>query len=395
MYYLNAPFFNVTITSFSITKEKMLFLLLRLLWISVSSTAATADDDRPNIVFIMLDDLGWSNVGFHNPALLTTPFLDKMAKSEHTIELTNVYSTHRCSPSRAAALTGVYPHRYGMGAAALKPIYVPEAMDKGLTMLPQVMKEGGYETHMVGKWHLGMSEEYDLPHNKGFESFYGMLESQMDYTTHLMGHMALMFNNSEPIDRSGEYITTVLTDEAMKFVKDQETPIFTYLAYNAPHQPVSAPDWIKTKLQEEYKKRGIHRSKGNLEYDGAIRIVDMGIEKLYNEAAKLDRETIFIFTSDNGGADASDACNYPYRGGKSRFEEGGIKAPTLIMSTKRTFPQRQSTKLFHFTDWFSTILGLGRVKVPETNHEWPVDGLDFSGDLGEDKVSVCQIYSTV
>merc|ERR1711935_1106490 len=354
-------------------KEKMLKLVW--LWLSVANSAAATDNNQPNIVFIMLDDLGWSNVGFHNPALLSTPFLDKMAKSEHSIELTNVYSTHRCSPSRAAALTGVYPHRYGLGAA-LKPIYVPEAMDKDLIILPQVMKEGGYETHMVGKWHLGMSEEYDLPHNKGFDTFYGILESQMDYTTHLMGHMALMQNNSGPVDRSGEYITTVFTDEAKKFLKNQKMPIFTYLAYNAPHQPVSSPDWVKTKLQNEYKQKGIHKALHQLEYDGAIRVVDMGIEKLYNEAVKLDRETIFIFTSDNGGADASDACNFPYRGGKGRFEEGGIKAPTLIMSTKRTFSQRQSKKLFHVTDWFSTILGLGRVHVPQMNHKWQVDGLD-------------------
>ena len=126
-----------------LSKERMLPLFL---WVGLARA-----NDQPNIVFIMLDDLGWANVGFHNPASLTTPFLDKMTKSEHTIELTNAYSTHRCSPSRAAALTGVYPHRFGMGAAALKQIYMPEAMDKNMTILPKLMKEGGYSTHMVGK----------------------------------------------------------------------------------------------------------------------------------------------------------------------------------------------------------------------------------------------------
>ena len=108
----------------------------------------------------------------------TTPFLDEIVKSEHTTELINSYSTHRCSPSRAAALTGVYPHRYGMGAAALKQIYMPDGLDPNLDILPKLMKEGNYETHMVGKWHLGGAEEYDMPWNKGFDTFFGFLEGK-------------------------------------------------------------------------------------------------------------------------------------------------------------------------------------------------------------------------
>ena len=99
-----------------------------------------------------------------------------MVKSEHTTELINSYSTHRCSPSRAAALTGLYPHRYGMGAAALKQVFMPDGLDPDLDILPKLMKEGGYDTHMVGKWHLGGAEEYDMPWNKGFDSFLGFLE---------------------------------------------------------------------------------------------------------------------------------------------------------------------------------------------------------------------------
>ena len=275
-----------------------------------------------------------------------------------------------------------------MGAAALKQIYMPEAMDPDLVILPRLLSKSGYSTHMVGKWHLGQAEEHDLPHNKGFDTFFGLLEAQMDYKTHKLGHMACLRNNSGPVDRSGEYITPVFTEQVLATLHHQEKPTFTYLAYNAPHLPVTAPFSLKEKLKREYSKHGFGDiSSRNLEFHGAVRAVDMGIEKLFKEAAKLDRETIFIFTSDNGGAPQEyDGCNFPYRGGKSKFEEGGIKAPTLIFSTKRTFATRQTDKLFHVTDWFSTILGLGKVKVPQMNDKYPVDGLDFSGDFGEDKV---------
>merc|ERR1712176_903604 len=105
-----------------------------------------------------------------------------------------------------------------------------------------------------------------------------------------------------------------------------------------------------------------------------------------------DRETIFIFTGDNGGIyeplEAPMGCNYPYRGWKSTFEEGGIKAPTLLFSTQRTFEHRQIGKLFHITDWFATILGLGSIDVPSSNNKLSLDSLDFSGLLGQDRPEV-------
>ena len=131
-------------------------------------------------VFVMLDDLGWGNVGFHNKEVLSTPWLDSMAKDGKAIELTNVYSTHRCSPSRAAFLTGVQPYRYGLGSDALKVMYNPLGLDKNLTLLPEVLKkEANYSTHMVGKWHLGHASPGDLPQNRGFDTFYGFYEAQV------------------------------------------------------------------------------------------------------------------------------------------------------------------------------------------------------------------------
>ena len=128
----------------------------------------------------MLDDLGWGNVGFHNKEVLSTPWLDSMAKDGKAIELTNVYSTHRCSPSRAAFLTGVQPYRYGLGSDALKVMWNPLGLDKNLTLLPEVLKkETNYSTHMVGKWHLGHASPGDLPQNRGFDTFYGFYEAQV------------------------------------------------------------------------------------------------------------------------------------------------------------------------------------------------------------------------
>ena len=200
---------------------------------------------------------------------------------------------------------------------------MPDGLDPDLDILPKLMKEGGYDTHMIGKWHLGAAEEYDMPWNKGFDTYLGFLEgkglnvhkwkfsntkhsirqikshfkAQTDYFNHTMGKIHCLRNRTGPVDLEGKYITDIFTEEALKVLASTDKPQFTYLAYNAPHLPVSAPDWIKEKLEKDYTKMGYSKPvNAQLEYDGAIRVVDMGIKKLYNKAKTLDRETIFIFT---------------------------------------------------------------------------------------------------
>ena len=221
----------------------------------------------------------------------------------------------------------MYPHKYGMSAAALKQSYNPNAMDPKLKLLPEMMKEGGYRTHMVGKWHLGQAEKEYLPWNRGFESFLGFNEAESNYFEHKLGHLSVLRNSTGPIDRTGQYITDIFTNETLTKLEDTEKPNFVYLAYNAPHSPVSAPEEVKDELRKLYYGDGFkHLKPIDLDFHGAIRVIDNGIERLYQKAKSLERETIFIVTSDNGGPlNALDGCNWPYRGGKSNFEEGGIK----------------------------------------------------------------------
>merc|ERR1712087_567984 len=128
--------------------------------LSVLMLGMSAFAEKPNILFIMTDDLGWADVGFHNKGLKTTPFLDQLVKSKNAAELINHYATHRCSPSRAQFLTGKYAFRFGMGNDALVSIMNPGGLPADLTILPQELKKVGYTSHMVGKWHLGASSDH-------------------------------------------------------------------------------------------------------------------------------------------------------------------------------------------------------------------------------------------
>lgn len=357
--------------------------------LSFLATATAAVDNRPNIMFIMLDDLGWSNVGFHNPMLKSTPFLDSMLReSEHAMELTNMYTQARCSPSRAAFLTGVYPYRFGMGAEPLKGTYLPEGLDVNLTLLPEIMKkEANYSTHMIGKWHLGHANDATLPQNRGFDTFYGFYEAQLDYFTHTQDNETtthLYRDQNGPVDVSGEYMTIDLTREAKSTLlnNNQEQPKFIYLPYQAPHYPVSAPESVKNKLKTMYEEAGIPTNDKMLTFHAAINVIDQCIAELWEKSRALQRETLIIITTDNGGGGSEGGCNFPYRGKKQRFLEGGIKATTMVMSTRRSFTKRHDTDLMYVMDWFPTLLGIAGIDAPSQNGGFDLDGVDFSSRFG-------------
>ena len=148
---------------------------------AIFCSTALAEPERPNILIILMDDLGWADVGWTNHKMTTTLFLDKMAKNGTILD--NSYATNRCSPTRAALLTGRYPFRYGMGSEALD-ILEPGGLDTDEVLLPQIFREGGYSTHMIGKWHLGFCKPAYRPVNRGFDSSFGSLAGQIDYYTH-------------------------------------------------------------------------------------------------------------------------------------------------------------------------------------------------------------------
>ncbi len=333
--------------------SKMRLCIASLLITLVGSIAC--GDSRPNFIVILADDLGYADVGFNGSAEIKTPVLDKLASNG--VIFSNGYVTHPyCGPSRAGLMTGRYQARFGMEINLTNSFFDTHS---GLPLtevtFAERLKHVGYRTGIIGKWHLGGSHVFH-PNNRGFDYFYGFLSGGHTYwpknvttTTplHLKtgkphysanegGYWPLMRNdNAAEFD---EYLTTALSRDAARFVKDSsDKPFFLYLAYNAPHAPLEAPpELIKKYSHIEHKQRRI--------YAAMVDAMDQGIGIVVDalkESGKLDNTLIF-FLSDNGGIvnkarkesqprgpnnDWGD--NSPYRGGKGSMLEGGSHVPFI------------------------------------------------------------------
>src|SRR5262245_657034 len=201
-------------------------------------TAGAQAPPRPHIVYILADDLGWKDVGFHGSDI-KTPNLDALAQGGARLE--QYYTQPMCTPTRAALMTGRYPHRYG-----LQTMVIPSAGSYGLAtdewLLPQALKEAGYRTAIVGKWHLGHVDRKYWPRQRGFDEQYGPLLGEIDYFTHAAHGTRDWFRDNQPIEEQG-YVTQLLGRDAARLIEahDPATPLFLYLTFTAPHAPYQAP----------------------------------------------------------------------------------------------------------------------------------------------------------
>ncbi|CAG5102365.1 Oidioi.mRNA.OKI2018_I69.chr1.g266.t1.cds [Oikopleura dioica] len=326
--------------------------------------------------------------------------MDKMARQG--TKFTQSYSTHRCSPTRAAILTGRYPFRFGLG---MDPI--PTASNFGLDerekLLPQYLQEVGYSSHIVGKWHLGYCREAYHPLSRGFDSFYGCLNGQVNYTDHLTTKALDFFDNREPVlAAQGKWTTDLFGQRTIKLLdQSDENAKFIYLAFNAPHEPTDAPETIKRIIRRAYPTVPESR----VEHLAAVHHMDIWLSRIFHQSRKLERETIFIVQSrvlffqifsfhwqmntlkksDNGGAvrkytwksgtEEPRSCNFPFRGSKDTIFEGGTLTPTFVYSSKRKLPKRSRSQFFHVVDWLPTILSLSNYTSPLPKN---LDGVDQS-----------------
>jgi arylsulfatase A-like enzyme len=354
-----------------------------------TSTAETTDR-HPNIVHIVADDLGWKDVGFNGATDIKTPNLDKLAAEG--AKFTQFYVQPMCTPTRAALMTGRYPFRYG-----LQTIVIPTAAGYGLDptewLMPQSLKEAGYNTAIIGKWHLGHADKKYWPKQRGFDYQYGAMIGELDYFTHEEHGVLDWFRDNKPVKEKG-YTTNLMGDDAVKYINAHDTskPFYLYLAFNAPHTPYQAPQ----EYVDRYKNIADPTRRT---YAGMVTCLDDNIGKIVDAIDKkgIRDNTLILFHSDNGGtrnkmftgqmADVSKISlpcdNGPYRDGKGSLYEGAtrvcafanwpghIKAGTVDGS-------------IHAVDIYPTFAALAGASTAKCK---PLDGRDAWLTISEGKPS--------
>jgi arylsulfatase A-like enzyme len=348
-----------------------------------------AANQKPNIVYILADDLGWKDVGFHESDI-KTPHIDKLAATGARLE--QFYAQPMCTPTRACLMTGRYPFRYGLQTAV-----IPSAHTYGLPtdewLLPQALKEAGYQTAIIGKWHLGHADRKYWPRQRGFDYQYGPLIGEIDYFTHEQHGVLDWFRNNEPLEEKG-YSTTLIGNEAVKLITEHDSakPLYLYLTFNAPHTPYQAPKEYLDQYQNitDPSRRA---------YAGMITAMDDQIGRVLDALAKkkMRDNTLVIFHSDNGGTknkmfagelDMSKInlpCdNGPYRDGKATLYEGGTRVVALANWPGHIKPGSTVAEIIHVVDMYPTLAKLAGAKLGKNK---PLDGMDVGSTIGEGKPS--------
>lgn len=284
-------------------------------------------DERPNIVCILVDDLGYGDLSSYGATDLRSPNIDRLIESGMRFD--QFYANCPvCSPTRASLLTGRYPELVGVpGVIRTHAENSWGELASDAILLPEVLGRAGYQTAIIGKWHLGLTEP-NRPQDRGFDVFQGYLGDMMDdYYNHRRHGINYMRNNDREIDPTG-HATDLFTQWSCEYLRgqqDRSQPFFLYLAYNAPHTPIQPPpEWLAKVKQRE---PGIAPRRASLV--ALIEHLDAGIGKVMAtlQEAGLADNTLVIFTSDNGGQLSVGAHNGPLRDGKQSMYEGGLKVP--------------------------------------------------------------------
>ncbi|MCA9138099.1 MAG: arylsulfatase [Planctomycetales bacterium] len=335
--------------------------------------------DKLNIVHIVADDLGWKDVGFNGATDIRTPNIDALARGG--AKFTQFYTQSMCTPTRAALMTGRYPFRYG-----LQTIVIPGPADYGLDtteyLLPQCLKDAGYHTAIIGKWHLGHAHMKYWPKQRGFDYQYGAMIGELDYFTHSDAGVLDWFRNNKPVNEKG-YTTQLLGDDAVNFIQRQtaDRPFYLYLAFNAPHTPYQAPqEYIARFADIADPTRRI--------YAGMIACLDDEIGKVVAALEKkgLRKNTLILLHSDNGGTknamfagqmtDLSKTVlpcdNGPYRDGKGSLFEGGNRVAACANWPGKIKPQTVEG-IIHAVDLYPTFAALCGASTDKCK---PLDGVN-------------------
>jgi arylsulfatase A-like enzyme len=358
--------------------------------VAAMAPSLRAADTKPNIVYIVADDLGWMDVGFNGCPDIQTPNLDKLAREG--VKFQQFYAQPMCTPTRAALMTGRYPFRYG-----LQTIVIPGPAGYGLDtsefLLPQCLKDAGYTTAIIGKWHLGHADMKYWPRQRGFDYQYGAMIGELDYYTHSDAGVLDWFRNNKPVKEKG-YTTQLIGNDAVKYINGQsaDKPFYLYLAFNAPHTPYQAPQAYVDRYQNiaDPTRRT---------YAGMVSCLDDEIGRVVAELDKkgLRDNTLIVFQSDNGGtrnamfagqmADLSKVklpCdNGPYRDGKGSLFEGGCRVAACANWPGHIKPGTVDG-MIHVVDIYPTLAALAGASTTRCK---PLDGLNVWDTIAEGKPS--------
>ncbi|XP_046566659.1 arylsulfatase B-like [Haliotis rubra] len=312
--------------------------------------------EKPHIVFIVADDLGWNDVGFRNPQMIT-PNLDRLAKAG--VILNSSYVQPLCSPSRSCFMSGYFPYHTGLQDGVVR-INAAKFLPANLTTIPQKLKQLGYDAHMVGKWHLGFCNWKYTPTERGFDSYLGFYSGDEEYFTHMTndgkGALDFRFNKTAYKDANGTYSANVFGNRAVEIIEnhDDSKPLYLYLPFQDVHGPLEVPP----KYENMYKN--IENRKRRI-YCGMVSALDEAvgnITKALEEKGLMDN-LLLVFTTDNGGPTFVAANNLPLRGAKNTLWEGGTKGTGFIYSKsllKKT--GYLNTGMMHAVDWYPTLVEL-------------------------------------
>jgi len=317
---------------------------------------------QPDIVFFLIDDLGYADCGFNSGQEIKTPNIDRLARSGAIIE--NHYVQPVCSPTRSTLMTGRYPTRTGVYTI------VSPGAGWGLPLaertLADALRSAGYRTAITGKWHLGEFEKAYQPNARGFDHQYGHFFGMLDYFTHERMNRLDWYRDGEPLKEEG-YTTHLIAKEACKVVTsaDQAKPLFLYVPFNGVHSPFQVPD--------SYLKPYAHLKGNRQKLAGMLAAVDEAIGQIEEALSKAGRleNTLIVFSSDNGGPPPGD--NTPLRDFKGTIFEGGVRAAAFATWPGRIPAGQRIRQPMHMVDWYPTLI---RQAGGSLDQKLPIDGLD-------------------
>ncbi|MDG0966023.1 MAG: sulfatase-like hydrolase/transferase [SAR86 cluster bacterium] len=362
------------------------YVLLALLSFIVP---AFAEAKQPNVIIFLVDDLGWADISLRG-APIDTPAINSLFSEGLTFD--RFYATPICSPTRAALMTGRDPLRLGISYSVVMP-WMNNGVHPDEHFMPESFKAAGYQTAMVGKWHLGHSQEIFHPNARGFDDFYGHMHTEVGYFPPFANQGGIDFQRNGVTVSDEGYETFLLANEATRWIeaRDKEKPFFLYMPFIAPHSPLEAPDDLVKKYADLEDKRELTRSvsidrtrklngfspSARPIYAAVVDGLDQAIGQVLNTLAAegIEEETLILFSSDNGGAAyaGGGADNFPLRGGKGDTYEGGIRVIAAMKWKGKIDANSNFSSIMTVMDVFPTLASASDVPMLNTKEIWGRD----------------------